>query len=68
MNRQYVHHALEQATALEVGRRKDQAPVLLQVEAQRAHLSGVTFYEGNALIWLSDEVPAEFIKLDPLKV
>lgn len=61
MARQYVHHAVDRATALEVGHRKDEAPVLLHVHAKKAHAHGVKFYEGNALIWLSDAVPPEFI-------
>lgn len=61
MARQYVHHSVDTATALEVGHRKDDAPVLLHIDAAAAHAHGINFYEGNALIWLSDDVPPEFI-------
>lgn len=62
MARQYVHHAVDTPTALEVGKRKDQAPLLLYVRARDAHEAGVKFYRGNDLIWLSDAVPARFIE------
>lgn len=65
MSRQFVHHSVDTATAKEVGHRKDGKPVLLHVHAHKAHLAGITFYKGNALIWLSDPVPPEFISLAP---
>ncbi len=62
MKRQYVHLSIDEATALEVGRRKTRKPVLLQVLSQRAHDKGVHFYEGNEKVWLADGVPPEFIE------
>ena len=63
MLRQYVHLSMDTGTAFEVGRRKSQAPVLLEVDAEAAHLSRVMFYKGGERVWLADVVPASFCKL-----
>lgn len=61
MSRQYVHLSVDVETAMEVGRRKGAAPVLLRVQARRAHEEeGVAFYEGNELVWLADFVPGAY--------
>ena len=57
MGRQYVHLSVDGATATEVGRRKAQRPVILQVLATDAYASGVRFYAGNEKVWLADNVP-----------
>jgi putative RNA 2'-phosphotransferase len=64
MLRQYVHLSVDQATALEVGRRKARKPVVLRVLARLAHENGLRFYEGNEKVWLADEVPPKFITFD----
>lgn len=61
MKRQYVHLSTDEATALEVGRRKSKAPVILRVLATEATANDVRFYEGNEMVWLADSVPPEFI-------
>jgi len=61
MGRQYVHMSLDEATALQVGRRKASEPVILRVLACQAHATGVLFYEGNEKVWLADYVPDRFI-------
>jgi putative RNA 2'-phosphotransferase len=62
MGRQYVHLSTDVETASAVGRRKDPAPLILLVDAARAHAAGVAFYEGNEMVWLADAVPAEFLQ------
>lgn len=62
MSRQYVHLSVDKDTALEVGHRKDGAPVLLEIEATRAHDDGVLFYEGNEYVWLADFVSPDYIR------
>ena len=62
MGRQYVHLSIDKATALQVGRRKSRSPVLLKIEAGKAHQAGVAFYEGNEIVWLADFVPPEYIE------
>ena len=60
MSRQYVHLSVDTDTAREVGQRKG-APVLLVVDAARAHAEGVVFYGGNALVWLADYIAPEYL-------
>lgn len=62
MGRQYVHLSTDKDMALEVGRRKSQAPVILAIDAAEAHQGGTAFYAGNEKVWLADEVPSAFIK------
>jgi putative RNA 2'-phosphotransferase len=62
MGRQYVHLSADEATALEVGRRKARDPILLRVRAAEAHRQGVPFYVGNEKVWLADGVPPSFIE------
>lgn len=61
MGRQFVHLSADRETAMSVGRRKSASPVMLVVDAVAASSTGVTFYEGNDLVWLADRVPAAFI-------
>lgn len=61
-NRQYVHLSVDSETALQVGRRRDNAPVLLSIHALKAWEQGVGFYIGNEKVWLAGTVPAEFIE------
>jgi putative RNA 2'-phosphotransferase len=62
MNRQNVHLSTDEATAVEVGKRKAKEPVLLRVRALEAFENGVPFYEGNEKVWLADAVRPEFIE------
>ena len=60
-NRQYVHLSQEQETATTVGRRRDDNPVVLSIDALAAWKDGVKFYHGNEMIWLADSIPANYI-------
>jgi len=61
MSRQYVHLSTDIPTALQVGARKARQPVVLCIDAARAHRCGVLFYRGNESVWLADHIPSEFI-------
>lgn len=63
MRRQYVHFSVDQATAIQVGKRKGDKTILLTILAGDAHQKGITFYKGNDLIWLADALMPEFIRL-----
>jgi putative RNA 2'-phosphotransferase len=65
MSRQNVHLSIDEATALEVGKRKSKEPVLLRVRSLEASKNGVAFYEGNEKVWLADVVPSKFIDFPP---
>lgn len=62
MGRQYVHLSADTATARQVGRRRDHEPVILVIEAGRAHRQGLAFYLGNDQVWLADRIPPEYIR------
>jgi len=61
MNRQYVHCSTDFATAQQVGQRKAKNPVILVIQAIQAHNTGISFYEGNASVWLADAIPPHFV-------
>ena len=63
MKRQYVHLSYDSRIALEVGRRKDSKPVILQISAYKAHEDGVKFYNGNERTVLADHIPPQYIKI-----
>ncbi|WP_020614906.1 RNA 2'-phosphotransferase [Paenibacillus daejeonensis] len=65
MNRQYVHLSSDIQTAVTVGKRKDDSPIILQVDAARAWAEGVAFYRGNHMIWLADAVSPAYLKVNP---
>ena len=61
MSRQRVHLSTDTATAIEVGRRKSDNPVILIVRATAAHGSGILFYEVDRRIWQADAIPPQYI-------
>ena len=60
-----VHLSVDREAAWAVGSRKADVPVILRVDAQAAAETDVTFYAGNAKVWLADAVPPEFIARNP---
>jgi putative RNA 2'-phosphotransferase len=63
MNRQYVHLSLDQQTAITVAQRRTATPVILLIQAQQAYRQGIPFYAELNGIWLSEPIPASFIRL-----
>lgn len=57
MGRQYVHLSVDRETAWNVGRRKHEQPMVLRVEARRAHTERISFYRGNEHVWLARPLP-----------
>jgi putative RNA 2'-phosphotransferase len=57
-----VHLSEDIGTAVDAAMRRDKNPVLLRVLAGKASRSGIRFYIGNDSVWLSDDVPAEFLE------
>ena len=60
MRRQYVHLTNDYALAARVGARRGK-PVVLEIDATKAHLGGVKFYRANERFWLVDSLPATYI-------
>lgn len=57
--RHHVHLSPDIRTALAVGTRYG-VPVMLEVDAQRMHRQGHTFFVAENGVWLTDAVPTEF--------
>jgi len=60
-NRQQVHLSAELETALQVGKRHGK-PVILIVDAAAMQNDGFKFYLSENKVWLTDHVPAKYIK------
>ncbi|SHI24946.1 putative RNA 2'-phosphotransferase [Sporobacter termitidis DSM 10068] len=60
-DRQYVHLSQDKETAITVGKRRDNSPAVLRIDALTAWKESIKFYHGNETIWLADEIPAKYI-------
>lgn len=60
VNRQHVHLSKDKETATIVGTRRG-APIILIINSKLMHDAGHKFYLSKNGVWLTDEVPAEFI-------
>lgn len=60
-SRQYVHLAIDKETAIQVGKRRDNNPVLLVVNSRKAYEDGILFYHGNSKVWLANAIPSKYI-------
>lgn len=62
--RNHVHLSPDRATAATVGSRRGR-PVVLTIAARQMYLAGFTFYRSANGVWLSAEVPPNFIEFGP---
>ena len=60
-SRQHVHLSADRELAVKVGARHGK-PVILVVDAKRMHAKNVNFYQSKNGVWLTDSVPAQFLK------
>lgn len=60
-NRQHVHLSPDRHTAVKVGRRHGK-PVVLTIDAQAMYQAGHRFFLSENGVWLTERVPAEFLK------
>jgi putative RNA 2'-phosphotransferase len=58
--RQQVHLSADEATAHLVGQRHGK-PIIFKIEALRMHAKGFKFYLADNGVWLTDQVPPEFL-------
>lgn len=63
MKRQYVHLSVDTDMATLVGKRRDNDPIILEIDSKSAYKDGITFYIGNDKVWLCDNIPAKYIKI-----
>ena len=61
-NRHHVHLSTSIETALEVGKRHGK-PVVFLVDATAMHADGLAFYLSENKVWLTEQVPAKYLKL-----
>lgn len=66
-SRLYVHLSKDMDTALAVGKRHGK-PVVYQVAAGRMAQAGYAFYLSANGVWLTKEVPVEFLQRLPQEV
>jgi len=59
--RQYVHLSVDINIASQVGKRHDDLPAILKIDAKKAWNNGIVFYQGNDKVWLADFIPSEYI-------
>lgn len=62
--RQHVHLSSDEETALRVGGRHGK-PVVLRVDAARMFSDGLTFWQAENGVWLTDRVPAAYLTQGP---
>jgi putative RNA 2'-phosphotransferase len=61
MRRHHVHLSPDRETAVRVGTRRGEAVVLV-IDAAAMHADGILFYVTENHVWLTDGVPARFLK------
>jgi len=59
-SRQHVHLSEDKDTATKVGSRRG-VPLILKIRALDMHQKGYEFYRSENNVWLTDNVPIEFI-------
>jgi putative RNA 2'-phosphotransferase len=62
--RHHVHLSAERDTAIKVGSRRG-APLVLTIRADEMSAAGYKFYCSENGVWLTDQVPPEYIDLPP---
>lgn len=62
LSRQYIHLSQDIETAEKVGKRHDNKPCILIIDAKKAWDDGIKFYLGNERVWLADKIPIRYIK------
>ena len=65
--RQQVHLSADEATAYQVGQRHGK-PVVFKVDALRMHQDGFKLFLADNGVWLTDQVPPEFLTLSSARV
>lgn len=61
IKRQFVHLSPERKDAMEISGHAKSPSILLHIAAHKAYESGVAFYPRGKGVWLSEEIPAEFV-------
>lgn len=62
VSRQYVHLSSDIETAIIVGKRRVNNPIILEIDVESAKKEGIKFYKSDE-IYLADYVPPKFISI-----
>jgi putative RNA 2'-phosphotransferase len=60
MSRHHVHLSKDEETALKVGKRHGK-PYILKIKSGEMHQKGFKFYLSDNGVWLTEQVPSEFL-------
>jgi putative RNA 2'-phosphotransferase len=63
MERQYVHLSTDPRTAVGVGGRHAERPVVVTIRAAEAHAAGIEFYRAGEAIYLTKQIPPAFLDI-----
>ncbi len=66
-SRQHVHLSPDHDTAVNVGGRHGH-PYVLSIRAREAYRAGFLFFQADNGVWLTNELPADFISAYPLSL
>jgi putative RNA 2'-phosphotransferase len=66
-SRQHVHLSADTETAMVVARRRRGPHVILSIDALRFHAEGGVFFLSANGVWLSERIPAGFIRFPPTR-
>lgn len=61
MRQQYVHLSADIEAAMQIGKRRDTEPVILQIDTLSALKTGIKFYHANDKVWLCKSIISQFI-------
>ena len=62
MRRQFVHLSTDTETATRVAKRRTKYPVIVVIDAKRAHADGVVFYATNDQVWLAEWIAPDYLR------
>lgn len=63
MSRHHLHLSADISTATNVGSRRGK-PIILEINSKAMYAEGFKFYKSDNGVWLTDEVPYKYIKLN----
>ena len=63
MSRNYVHMSSDISTAQNVGSRHSNNVIIFSIKAKEMYDSGYTFFKSKNGVWLTDNVPVEYIEI-----
>jgi len=61
MKRHHVHLSVDKDTAIQVGKRRGK-PIVISIDSGKMHSNGIEFYLSTNGVWLTDNVPKEYIR------